>query len=68
MIKAFLEGETYRHPKHEQGIMVLAIGDETNEEVTLAILWVDPETLENTGHGELTVLKKDYKDWELMEL
>lgn len=68
MIKAFLEGETYRHPKHEQAIMVLAIGEENAEEVTLAILWVDIDTMESTAGDELTVLKKDFKDWELLEL
>lgn len=68
MIRAFLEGETYRHPKHENGIFVLAVGDEDDNEVTLAILWVEPETIETCGHGELTVQKKDFKNWEEMEL
>lgn len=68
MIKEFLEGETYRHPKHEQAVFVLGIGEETDEEVTMAILWVDIDTMESTRGDELTVLKKDFKDWELMEL
>lgn len=68
MIKAFLDGETYAHPKHDKDIMVLAVGKETETEVVLAILWVDRESKETTGGDELTVPKSEFSEWELSDL
>ena len=68
MIKEFLEGETYAHPKYNQDIMVLGIGEENDAEVVLAILWVEREGRETTGFGELVVKKSEFKDWELADL
>lgn len=68
MIKEFLEGETYHHPKREKDIMVLGIGKETDTEVVMAILWVDRESKETTGGDELTVPKSEFSEWELTEL
>lgn len=68
MIKEFLEGETYAHPKHDKDIMVLAVGAESEKELTLAVLWVDRESKETTGGGELVVPKVEMSEWELSEL
>lgn len=68
MITEFSEGETYTNPKLDKDIMVLAIGKETAEDVTLAILWVDRDSKETTGGDELTVKKTDFNQWSEVEL
>lgn len=68
MISSFLEGEVYSHPKKDNYIMVLGIKDQTNVSSELAVLWVDPESLETVGYGELTVPQDQVSDWTLVKL
>lgn len=63
MVKEFLEGETYTNSKLDKDIMVLGVGRETKDDVTLAILWVDRDSKETTGGGELTVKKSEFDQW-----
>lgn len=64
MVKEFLEGEVYRNPKLPHDIMVYAIGSEDDNEVVLAVGYVDRESEEMSSNGELTVKKTDFGDWE----
>jgi len=48
--------------------MVLGIGEETPDEVVLAILRIDPDTMESIGGGELTVAKDEFQNWEMLAL
>lgn len=48
--------------------MVLGVAKQTEEEVVLAILWVDRESKETTGGDALTVKKQDFKDWSEVEI
>lgn len=68
MIKEFLEGETYRNAKLDHDILVLGIGLDTPTATTLAILRVDRASEETTGGDELTVLKSDLENWDLVVL
>lgn len=68
MIKAFLEGDSYRNPKLPQDVMVLGIAKEDAKEVVMAVLFVDRESDETTGGGELTVQKADFGDWEHIDV
>lgn len=68
MIKEFQEGETYTNPALDKDIMVLGIGKETDQQVVLAILWVDRESKETTGGSELTVKKSDFAQWSEVDL
>lgn len=67
MIKEFLEGETYRNAEYDYDIMVLAVAEETEAEVLMAVLWVEKEGFESVGSGEITINKEDFKDWQLVE-
>jgi hypothetical protein len=68
MIKEFLEGETYTNSKLDKDVMVLGIGKETQDEVVLAILWVERQSNETTGGDELTVKKSEFSDWTIVEI
>ena len=64
MVTEFLEGEVYRNSKLEQDIMVYGVGSEDDEEVILAIGYIDRESEEMTAPGEITIKRVDFKDWE----
>lgn len=65
MIKAFEEGETYRNSELERDVFVL-YAEKKGKRTNLAVLWVDRETTETTDGGELSVLDKDLKDWDVV--
>lgn len=64
----FRIGSTYSHDDYENDMFVLAKFSETDETVLLAILWVDPKTLDTVEAGELEVNKKDIKNWKERKL
>lgn len=63
----FEEGETYRNLQHENDVMVLGIYEDDGQEVLLAILWVDRDTVETVGADELTIQYSDFDDWEKVD-
>lgn len=68
MITEFLEGETYTNPNGPQDILVVGINKETKTSVTLAVLWIDRDSYESVGGGELKVNKDDLVHWTVVEL
>lgn len=68
MVKAFVEGETYRNIKLDKDMMVYGIGYEDDTEVVLAIGWVDRESEEMISVGEISVKKSDFSQWEIVTL
>lgn len=66
MVKAFEEGEVYRNPKLSNDVMVYAIASEDDNEIVMAVGWVDRASEEMSSTGELVVKKADLKDWEAL--
>lgn len=66
MVKEFEEGETYRNKKLDRDIMVFAVASKTQDEVVLAIGWVDRESEEMAANGEITIKTADFQDWEVI--
>ena len=67
MVKEFLEGETYRNALQDHDILVLGIGEETNKEVVLAVLYVDRETNKSIDFGEEIISRTEFNDWLIVE-
>jgi hypothetical protein len=63
----FEEGETYTNPKTDKDIMVLGIGRQTADGVTLAVLYVDRESYETTSNGEITIKNSEANQWTLVQ-
>lgn len=67
MVTKFEEGEVYRNKELPRDIMVYGTGIENDEEVVLAIGWVDRESEEMVEPGEITIKKTDFGKWEATE-
>lgn len=68
MVKEFQEGEVYRNKKLDKDVMVYAVGKNNQDEVVLAVGFVDRISEEMTSTGELTVKASDFGDWEIVNL
>lgn len=68
MVTEFEDGETYTNAKLDRDVMVLGKARETAEDVTFAVLWVDRESKETNGGGELTIKKSEFADWSEVEI
>lgn len=66
MVKVFEEGEVYRNPKLPNDIMVYGIASENDDEIVMAVGFVDRESEEMSSNGEITIKKSDFKEWEVV--
>lgn len=67
MITEFIEGEVYRNEELDYDVMVYGIFEETDTEVTMAIVRVDRENHTGYEPGEIVVNKEDYGNWSTVE-
>ena len=66
----FIDGETYRFLDDDEAddVFVLAVDEETEEGVYLAVLFTKRDDINDTTPGELFIPIEEYEDWELLEI